>query len=75
MTPGDRRSRWLRGFARHHVAALDAAPHVRDSIASLARSIDSGTLPRPDRDENLRLLDELLADELGKGYSTRRNSC
>lgn len=72
MTPDERHLRRLVAFSRWLAAALDADPAARDSIASLARSIDSGTLARADRDANLRLLDELLADELGKGYSTRR---
>ena len=62
------RRRWLRSFSRNFTAAIDAPPAVRDSIASLARSIDSGRLCPADRDENLRLLDDLLAEEVGRHY-------
>jgi len=64
----DLRRRQLRFFCRCHVAAEDAPQDVRQTIGTLARSIDSGGLSQADLRENLRLLDELLAEELAEEY-------
>lgn len=64
----DLRRRHLRSFCRHYVAAEGASKDVRQSIRSLALAIDSGGLSRADLCENLRLLDELLAEELAEEY-------
>lgn len=69
----DLRRRWLRSFCRAHLAINDAPQSVRRSIDSLARSIDAGGLSRADLHENLRLLDDLLAEEVGRGYVEGRN--
>jgi len=69
-SPDERRRRRLAASCRWLRAALDADPAVRDCIASLARSIDAGG-PLADRIENLRLLDDLLTEEVGRHYRTR----
>lgn len=68
LTPIERHHRRLTEFSRWLVAVLDANELIRESIISLARSIDEGKEDRIGIGYSLAMLDELLMDEIEQRF-------